>query len=118
MLIRFPFPLRNADGTGTAPATVGQTAEQINAPQVGESKPVVVANPAAQIVVTGTKTEAEIKLTEELESTKGRLATTEAEKKAREIEVNELQDRLRTLTEAKPKPAAKEKFSWMGFGAQ
>lgn len=112
MLIRFPFPLRNADGTGTALA-----AGEANAvAAAGDTKPGVASNSAAQIVVTGTKSEAEIKLTEELESTRGRLATTEAEKKAREIEVNELQDRLRTLTEAKPKHAAKEKFQWMGFG--
>lgn len=76
--------------------------------------------PAAQTVVTGTKTEAELKLERELKDERASHASTAAEKKARETRIAELEDELHRLkqvqtpapTPPKPKSAIRQFMGW------
>jgi hypothetical protein len=74
-------------------------------------KPVVP--PAAAAVISGTKTEAEIKLETDLKDERDRHANTEAEKKNREIRISELEDELRRLRDVQSGPARPSKRGMM-----
>ena len=72
--------------------------------------------PAARIVVTAQPTDREISLAAELQTVTGRLTTTEAEKRAREQRINELEDELNRLkklaTPTPPSAPAKKNNGW------
>jgi hypothetical protein len=69
-----------------------------------------VPPPAAAAVISGTKTEAQIKLEQDLKDERDRHANTEAEKKKREIRISELEDELRVLRSAQSgRPASPAK---------
>jgi hypothetical protein len=69
------------------------------------------APPAAEIVITGTKSEAESKLETDLKSERDSHARTAEEKKAREIKISELEDELTRLRKVQSAPV-KEKSNF------
>jgi hypothetical protein len=63
--------------------------------------------PAAQTVLSGTRSETEVQLQAELDAERTRHAKTSEEKKAREVRVAELEDemhRFKQSTQGKPAP--------------
>jgi hypothetical protein len=74
--------------------------------------PTADTNPAARTVLTGKISEREIDLENQLTDERAKHATTQKEKKDREIKIAELEDSLRLAREI-PKTAAPEKKSMM-----
>lgn len=85
------------------------TAAAHNATLTGSSASVAPANPTtAAVVMAGTKTEDQIRVEGELQTTKAeletvrsKLTTTETERKDRELTICELQDKLHALQKEK-----------------
>lgn len=72
----------------------GQTADQINRPQIGHSESLP---PVARTAVSGQRTEQEVDLRKELATAKETVTTTAAEKKKLEIRIAELERQLQEL---------------------
>ena len=107
MLSFYRFPRRSSDDPGSPPPSAAQLAPApISAPEP----------PAARIVVASQPTERELSLAAELQAVTGRLTTTEAEKRAREQRINELEDELNRLkklaTPTPPSAPSKKSNGW------
>ena len=104
------------ENTSTEAGVSGSSPESSSVQPVQTPAPVThpsTAPPAARVVLAGTKTEREIDLEAQLAEARAQVATTAAAKKAREVEINELQDRLRSFT---PPPPPEPKKKRIGVG--
>jgi len=88
-----------------------ETIVETPAPAPGPGEP----PPAATIVLTGTVTERETNLANELSEVRGKLVKTEEDKKAREVRVAELEDQLRAARGEGTPTKAKKNFmqAWL-----